>query len=187
VPGPMEWCALPFGNPRPAMYKCRSGPAWHPMRCPTRNRSLSVPPKDAMVARANDVSRPTMTVYVAKGRNTGVAVVVFPGGVTSSGHGTGGHGDLRLADLAQHHLRVAEVTRDRLGPDDEKRTRLLPEGANGAAGRAAHTWAGAPARRGAACRPHKGGVIGFPLAGTSPLPSSTHFAQRTYPPVEARV
>jgi hypothetical protein len=30
--------------------------------------------------RANDVSRPTMTVYAAKGRNTGVAVVVFPGG-----------------------------------------------------------------------------------------------------------
>jgi hypothetical protein len=27
--------------------------------------------------RANDVSRPTMTVYAAKGRNTGVAVVVW--------------------------------------------------------------------------------------------------------------
>jgi acetyl esterase/lipase len=30
--------------------------------------------------RANDVSRPTMAVYAAKGRDTGVAVVVFPGG-----------------------------------------------------------------------------------------------------------
>jgi acetyl esterase/lipase len=30
--------------------------------------------------RANDVSQPTMTVYAAKGRNTGAAVVVFPGG-----------------------------------------------------------------------------------------------------------
>src|ERR1700722_18027227 len=30
--------------------------------------------------RANDVSRPTMTLYAAEGRNTGVAVVVFPGG-----------------------------------------------------------------------------------------------------------
>jgi len=30
--------------------------------------------------RVNDVSRPTMTVYAAKGRNTGAAVVVFPGG-----------------------------------------------------------------------------------------------------------
>jgi hypothetical protein len=30
--------------------------------------------------RANDVSMPTMTMYAPKGRNTGVAVVVFPGG-----------------------------------------------------------------------------------------------------------
>ena len=30
--------------------------------------------------RANDVSVPTMTVYAPMGRNTGVAVVVFPGG-----------------------------------------------------------------------------------------------------------
>jgi len=30
--------------------------------------------------RANDVSRPTMTVYAPKGRNSGVAIVVFPGG-----------------------------------------------------------------------------------------------------------
>ena len=30
--------------------------------------------------RVNDVSRPTMTVYKPKGRNTGAAVVVFPGG-----------------------------------------------------------------------------------------------------------
>ena len=28
----------------------------------------------------NDVSKPTMTVYPAKGLNTGAAVVVFPGG-----------------------------------------------------------------------------------------------------------
>jgi acetyl esterase/lipase len=30
--------------------------------------------------RATDVSQPTMTVYAPKGRNTGAAVVVFPGG-----------------------------------------------------------------------------------------------------------
>jgi hypothetical protein len=41
---------------------------------------------------ANDVSRPTMTVYAAKGRNTEAAVVVFPGGgyrmLAMSGEGT---------------------------------------------------------------------------------------------------
>src|SRR6185312_2682041 len=31
-------------------------------------------------AGVEDVSRPTMTLYSPKGRNTGVAVVVFPGG-----------------------------------------------------------------------------------------------------------
>jgi len=30
--------------------------------------------------RANNVSRPTMTVYAPAGRNTGVAIVVVPGG-----------------------------------------------------------------------------------------------------------
>ena len=72
--------------------------------------------------RANDVSRPTMTVYAAKGRNTGVGCGgVSRRGLPVPGHGSGGHGDLRLADLARHHLRVAEVPRARLGPDDEGR------------------------------------------------------------------
>jgi hypothetical protein len=40
-----------------------------------------VPPKGReWWPRANDVSRPTMTVYAARGRNTGAAMVVFPGG-----------------------------------------------------------------------------------------------------------
>jgi len=34
------------------------------------------------VVIANNVSQPTMTVYSPKGKNTGVAVVVFPGGAT---------------------------------------------------------------------------------------------------------
>ena len=50
--------ALP--NPKPESLGPPAGREWWP--------------------RANDVSRPTMTVYAPKGRNTGVAVVVFPGG-----------------------------------------------------------------------------------------------------------
>jgi len=57
--------AVPDADTRPEPGVCRSreGREWWP--------------------RANDVSRPTMTVYAAKGRNTG-AVVVFPGEVTGS-------------------------------------------------------------------------------------------------------
>src|SRR5678816_3246845 len=42
--------------------------------------SLGPPEGRPWWPRANDVSRPTMTLYAAQGRNTGVAVVVFPGG-----------------------------------------------------------------------------------------------------------
>jgi acetyl esterase/lipase len=42
--------------------------------------SLGPPPDREWWPRVNDVSQPTMTMYAAKGRNTGVAVVVFPGG-----------------------------------------------------------------------------------------------------------
>jgi acetyl esterase/lipase len=42
--------------------------------------SVGPPPGRDWWPRANDVSRPTMTVYAPQGRNTGAAVVVFPGG-----------------------------------------------------------------------------------------------------------
>jgi acetyl esterase/lipase len=50
--------ALP--NPKPESLGPPAGREWWP--------------------RANDVSRPTMTVYAPAGHNTGVAIVVFPGG-----------------------------------------------------------------------------------------------------------
>ena len=42
--------------------------------------SVGPPPGRDWWPRANDVSRPTLTVYAAQGRNTGAAVLVFPGG-----------------------------------------------------------------------------------------------------------
>ena len=54
--------AVPDGtpNPKPESVGPPDGGEWWP--------------------RANDVSRPTMTVYAPHGHNTGAAVVVFPGG-----------------------------------------------------------------------------------------------------------
>ena len=47
-------------------------------------KAENVGPKDFVAGRTwvdvENVSRPTMTVYSPKGKNTGVAVVVFPGG-----------------------------------------------------------------------------------------------------------
>lgn len=45
-----------------------------------KQESVGPPPGRKWWPRANDISRPTMTVYAAEGRNTGAAMVVFPGG-----------------------------------------------------------------------------------------------------------
>src|SRR5262245_24890142 len=50
----------PLPNPKPESVGPPAGREWWP--------------------RANDVSQPTMTWYAARGENTHVAVVVFPGG-----------------------------------------------------------------------------------------------------------
>ncbi|HEU4636193.1 MAG TPA: alpha/beta hydrolase, partial [Edaphobacter sp.] len=50
----------------------------------TGPETMKVDDKDLVAGRPwtyiNNVSRPTMTVYSPNGRNTGAAVVVFPGG-----------------------------------------------------------------------------------------------------------
>ena len=136
--------------------------------------------------RANDVSRPTMTLYPAKGRNTGVAVVVFPGGgyqfLAMDLEGT------EICDWLISRGITCVLLKYRVpdsGPTMKNGRTLLPEGANGVAGRAAHARTGAPARRGVAVDPHKVGVIGFSAGGHLAAAVSTHFAQRTYPPVDA--
>lgn len=66
----------------------RQMPIW-PGRAPdllpsTRSESMTVETKERVAGRSwvavNDVSVPTMTIYSPKGKNTGAAVVVFPGG-----------------------------------------------------------------------------------------------------------
>ena len=63
------------------------------------------PPDDFRVAgkpivAVTNVTRPTMTIYSPKGKNTGAAVVVFPGGgLSDSGDRSGRNGGLRLADV----------------------------------------------------------------------------------------
>lgn len=137
--------------------------------------------------RANDVSQPTMTVYAAKGRNTGVAMVVFPGGgyqflamdlegteicdwLTSRGitcvllkyrvPGSGPWWD------AEHHRRVYPKIPTAL--QDAQRTLGLVR-------QHAAQWH---------VDPHKIGVIGFSAGGHMVAGVSTHFTQRTYAPVD---
>jgi len=78
---------------RPAVWQPATGhaqveiwPGVVPDPQPTKGpeKAENVGPKDFVAGRTwvdvENVSRPTMTVYPPKGKNTGVAVVVFPGG-----------------------------------------------------------------------------------------------------------
>jgi acetyl esterase/lipase len=150
--------------------------------------SVGPPPGREWWPRANDVSRPTMTRYAPKGRNTGIAVVVFPGGgyrflamdlegtevcdwLTSRGitcvllkyrvPGSGPFWD------TQHKRRVYPKVQTAL--QDAQRTLGLVR-------RHAGEWG---------VDPHKVGVIGFSAGGHLAAAVSTHFAQRTYPPTDA--
>ncbi len=128
----------------------------------------------------NNVSHPTMTVYSPKGKNTGAAVVVFPGGgyfclaidlegteicdwLTSRGI---------TAVLLKYRVPVKKV-----GPYGE--SPLALEDAQRTLGLM---------RFHAAERhidPHKIGVIGFSAGGHMVTATSTHFNKRLYPAVDA--
>jgi acetyl esterase/lipase len=129
-----------------------------------------------------NVSRPTMTVYSPKGTNTGVAVVVFPGGgfnglaidlegteicdwLTSQGI-TGVLLKYRVPDSGPHGL-VAPKAPTAL--EDAQRTVGLLRSH-------AADWH---------VDPHKIGVIGFSAGGYLVAAVSTHFGKRLYPTVDA--
>jgi acetyl esterase/lipase len=132
----------------------------------------------------SNVTRPTMTIYSPKGKNTGAAIVVFPGG--------GYQGlaiDLEGTEVCDWltpkgitcvllKYRVTNVgPYPKSGPYPESPMAL--EDAQRTMGllrlRAAE-WH---------IDPHKIGVLGFSAGGHLSAAISTHFAKRLYPPVDA--
>jgi acetyl esterase/lipase len=136
--------------------------------------------------RANDVSRPTMTVYAAKGRNTGVAVVVFPGGgyqfLAMDLEGT------EICDWLTSRGITCVLLKYRVpdsGPTMKNGRTYYPKVQT--ALQDAQRTLGLVRQHAAEWHvdPHKVGVIGFSAGGHLAAAVSTHFAQRTYPPVDA--
>jgi acetyl esterase/lipase len=145
--------------------------------------------KDSLVAgrpwiAVSNVSRPTMTVYSPTGRNTGAAVIVFPGGgyeilaidlegtevcdwLTSNG----------ITCVLLKYRVPAPRSRPNWGAFPQSPMAL--EDAQRTLGLVrfhAAEWH---------INPHKIGVLGFSAGGHLVAAMSVHFQQRLYPPVDA--
>jgi acetyl esterase/lipase len=128
----------------------------------------------------DNVSQPTMTVYSPKGSNTGVAVVVFPGGgynqLAIDLEGTEICDWLTSRGITGVLLKYRAPT-PKVGPYRESRLALQD----------AQRTLGLVRFHAAEWRidPHKIGVIGFSAGGHLVTATSTHFDKRSYPPVDA--
>ena len=126
-----------------------------------------------------NVTRPTLTFYPPKGPNTGVTVLVFPGG---------GY-DILAMDLEGTEVcdwlnarGIAAVLLKYRVPSRSARFRTSPRALQDA--QRSLGWV----RHHAAALhvdPHKIGVLGFSAGGHLVVDLSTHFARRAYPPVDA--
>jgi acetyl esterase/lipase len=132
------------------------------------------------------VSRPTMTVYAPKARNTGVAVVVFPGGgyqvLAMDLEGT------EICDWLSSRGVTCVLLKYRVpnsGPTMKDGHRYYPKVQT--ALQDAQRTLGLVRQHAAEWHvdPHKIGVIGFSAGGHLVAAVSTHFAQRTYRTVDA--
>jgi acetyl esterase/lipase len=172
-------------SPGHAQVPIWPGPAPDPQRVGGPETATTV--ADKLVAGepwtwVENVSRPTMTVYSPTGPNTGVAVVVFPGGgyyglaidlegteicdwLTSKGI-TGVLLKYRVPDSGPHGL--VEPKAPTALEDAQRTVGLLRLHAA--------DWH---------VDPHKIGVIGFSAGGYLVAAVSTHFGERLYPRVDA--
>jgi acetyl esterase/lipase len=141
----------------------------------------TITPKGTPLVWVRNVSQPTMTVYSPQGKNTGVAMVVFP---------VGGYNELAMnlegteicdwltsrgitAVLLKYRVPLAKTE-----PYSEP-TPLALEDAQRTLGLVrlhAAEWH---------INPHKIGVIGFSAGGHMVTTTSTHFDKRIYPAVDA--
>ena len=127
-----------------------------------------------------NVSQPTMTVYSPKGKNTGVAMVVFPGGgyqvLAMDLEGTEVCDWLNSKGITGVLLKY-RVPIKRVGPYGESKQAL--EDAQRTLGLVRFHAAEWGIDR------HKIGVIGFSAGGHMVAATSTHFDKRLYPAVDA--
>jgi len=151
--------------------------------------ALPNPPPEAVGSdwpKVTNVSEPTMTRYPPKGHNTGAAVVVFPGGgyqmLAMDLEGT------EICDWLTSRGITCVLLKYRVpnsGPTWIDNHRYYPKVQT--ALQDAQRTIGLVRLHAAEWHidPHKVGVMGFSAGGHLVAAISTHFQQRTYPPVDA--
>jgi acetyl esterase/lipase len=137
-----------------------------------------------------NVSRPTMTVYSPTGKNTGAAVVVFPGGgymtLAIDLEGT------EVCDWLTPKGITCVLLKYRV-PDDKGYPKSAPYPKSGPYPESPMALEDAQRTLGLVrlhaaewhIDPHKVGVLGFSAGGHLSAAISTHFAKRLYPAVDA--
>jgi acetyl esterase/lipase len=173
---------------RPAVWQPSPGHAQVPIWPGKVPDALPHPKPEAVAAdwaKVTNVSRPTMTVYAPEGHNTGVAVVVFPGGgyqmLAMDLEGT------EICDWLTSRGITCVLLKYRVpdsGPTWKDNHRYYPKVQT--ALQDAQRTLGLVRQHAAQWHvdPHKVGVMGFSAGGHLVAAVSTHFDRRTYPPVD---
>jgi len=150
---------------------------------------------ESLVARkswayVSNVSQPTMTVYAAEGKNTGVAVVVFPGGgyeiLAMDLEGT------EVCDWLTRKGITCVLLKYRV-PGEARYPKSAPYPKSGPYPESPMALEDAQRTVGLVrfhaaewqIDPHKIGVLGFSAGGHLSAAVSNHFEKRLYPPVDA--
>jgi acetyl esterase/lipase len=183
----------PAWQPSPGHTQVPIWPETAPDAQPVPGPEYATAEKDHLVAGrswhwVSNVSQPTMTVYSPKGKNTRVAIVVFPGGgfegLAIDLEGTEVCDWLTSEGITCVLLkyRVPSLPYDwhcKCRPDDFVKPTLALEDAQRTMGLVrlhAAEWH---------IDPHQIGVLGFSAGGYLVAEISTHFAKRSYPAVDA--
>ena len=180
-------------QPSPGHTQVRIWPGAAPDAQPVAGPEIATTDKDSLVAGrpvvgVENVSQPTMTVYSPTGKNTGVAVVVFPGGgyqiLAIDLEGT------EVCDWLTSKGITCVLLKYRVpgsGPhwDEQCKCQITPKSPT--ALEDAQRTLGLVRFHAAEWHvdPHKIGVLGFSAGGHLVAAISTHFKQRLYPAVDA--
>jgi len=179
----------PAWQPSPGHTQAPIWPGAVPDARPAEGPEVATTAKESLVAgrpwvEVANVSRPTMTLYSPNGKNTGAAVVVFPGGgykiLAIDLEGT------EVCDWLTSKGITCVLLKYRVpAPRSSPNWGAYPE--SPMALEDAQRTVGLVRFHAAEWHidPHKLGVLGFSAGGHLVAAMSTHFEKRLYPPVDA--